>query len=489
MTECNTNNCALNIGNYRLYNNKWGSPNSSQSIFVNSDNTVGFSWNNSQGGWNYPEIVAGTARNCGGNTWPGGPFPFTQSNLNSCSTQITYKFTQKPTNWWNFAFDVYWMKNTTQCDTGKMYNIMVWIHGLPQNAGTLVKDNISDGYNTWTLYHMTKPYGPWYGLLLKNRNNIPYEPVLNQQYSIKIDLKKLFDAVGGINGSWYLPGIELGCENSATSGPTSGKIQIITYNLEVNGKTIGLGATPLPVLTTISISPEAVSIGVSSNKQLTSICKDQNNNTMTCPALTWTSSSTSIATINSSGLITGVSPGTANIIASASGKTSNISVITVTPEQPTGNLLINSGFELPSPWSTYSTGNTQKYSYPEPGRIGGSSVAIQYVNRENGKFAAWIQSANIDNKKTYKFSGYLKTENIDSISTNYGATIYVDWKDASGNWLKSSGIMTAQVGTMPWTYFEGTVTPVANSAIATAVLSLRDCAGKAWFDDISLNPI
>ena len=51
---------------------------------------------------------------------------------------------------------------------------------------------------------------------------------------------------------------------------------------------------------------------------------------MTCPTLIWTSDNTSIATVNSSGLITGVSAGTANVTAKSGTVTSNLSTITVT---------------------------------------------------------------------------------------------------------------------------------------------------------------
>ena len=89
------------------------------------------------------------------------------------------------------------------------------------------------------------------------------------------------------------------------------------------------GTTPIPVLTSIAISPVSASINVNSTIQLSSVCKDQNNNTMTCPALTWASSNTAIATVSSSGLVTGVSSGTVSITARSGTITSNLSTITV----------------------------------------------------------------------------------------------------------------------------------------------------------------
>lgn len=93
------------------------------------------------------------------------------------------------------------------------------------------------------------------------------------------------------------------------------------------------GITP-PVLTSISINPTNPTINVKGTVQLSATCKDQNGNTMTCPILTWTSSNTSVATVDSTGKVTGVSVGNANIIASSGNITSNTSVITVTSTPP-----------------------------------------------------------------------------------------------------------------------------------------------------------
>ena len=98
------------------------------------------------------------------------------------------------------------------------------------------------------------------------------------------------------------------------------------------------GPIPTPVLTSISVSPTTASINVGGVQQLASVCKDQNSSVMQCPTLTWSGNNSSIATVNSSGLVTGVSAGTVSVTANAGGKTSNISTITVTTTPtPTGS--------------------------------------------------------------------------------------------------------------------------------------------------------
>lgn len=247
------------MGYFYTNNNKWGAPNATQNITMNNGKIVA-NWNNSYPGWNYAEIIAGTSRYCGTNSWP-TRLPLQWKNVNSLTASINYKFTQKPTNWWNLSFDLYWL--TQGPSSGCQYvttqrppiNTMIWIHGLPSRAGKIVKDDLSDGYNIWTLCNTSKNYCPtdkpncWYGCILKNRDKIPYEPIVNQSYTITIDIKKLMDVTElfASGGDWYFPGIELGCENSGSSGVTTGAIQIDGVSFELNGETISYGnITPPP---------------------------------------------------------------------------------------------------------------------------------------------------------------------------------------------------------------------------------------------------
>ena len=63
---------------------------------------------------------------------------------------------------------------------------------------------------------------------------------------------------------------------------------------------------------------------MNATQQFTATAKDSNGDTISGVTFTWASSATSVATINSStGLATGVSPGTTQIMASANGVTSS----------------------------------------------------------------------------------------------------------------------------------------------------------------------
>lgn len=150
-------------------------------------------------------------------------------------------------------------------------------------------------------------------------------------------------------------------------------------------------------------------------------------------------------------------------------------------------LLKNSGFEKGEPdnWSKYATGTKHIFSYPEIGKTGIASVAIECPTRENGSTASWIQTVNINPTKKYRLSGWIKTKDVQGA----GASIKIDWKDSTGQYLSESNIVTRKVGNIPWTNLSGEVTPNPNAVQSTVVLDLKDSSGKVWFDGISLSEV
>ncbi len=461
MSECYDNYCQIPINNYVLMNNKWGNPNATQSIF-NTGSAVGFQWNNG-GGYNFPEIIAGSDRNCSDNTW--SSFPIQYNALNSCSVEITWKFTQKPpvNTWWMLGFDIYWMDNTTNCDYGKQYNVMIWIHGQQDLIGDPYIKDVNDGFNTWSYYQGNRDW-PWDCFILKNREQIPYEPVLNQEYTIKINIKALMNAVTRtLNGGWYIPGLEFGTENSGDWGTTSGRIEISRYDIEVNGNTTGLGFT----------TPTKYKCSGSPYYECTEDPNGSYNSLSECQTACTAPPETKYKCSGSPDY---------QCTADPNGPYNSLTEC----QAACVNLLTNSGFEecLLEGWTTYTTGTTHKYRYPEIGRTtDGIAVAIEYLTRESGKQAQIIQTVPIDNTKNYKLSGYMKTMNMTGVGT--GSSFQVVWKDNSDNVKGTSTIMTYQNSNISWTNFQGDVTPAASSTKATVMLLLNDCQGKVLFDDMS----
>lgn len=84
--------------------------------------------------------------------------------------------------------------------------------------------------------------------------------------------------------------------------------------------TFAVSAATVPVAS-VTVSPAAVSITVGATQQFSATLKDASGNTLTGRAVTWSTSSVAIASVNAStGLATGVAAGTATISATSEGK-------------------------------------------------------------------------------------------------------------------------------------------------------------------------
>src|SRR6266542_5257440 len=91
--------------------------------------------------------------------------------------------------------------------------------------------------------------------------------------------------------------------------------------------------SPIPDLTrpvaAVDVAPPSATVPAGQTVQLTATPKDSSGNPLAGRAVTWASGSTSIATVNASGLVTGVAAGSATITATSEGK-SGSAAITVT---------------------------------------------------------------------------------------------------------------------------------------------------------------
>jgi hypothetical protein len=91
-------------------------------------------------------------------------------------------------------------------------------------------------------------------------------------------------------------------------------------------------ATPAPVAS-VTVTPGSASIASGNTVQLSAVTRDASGNVLTGRSVSWASSNTAVATISSSGLVTGVGAGSATITATSEGK-SGTAAITVTASPP-----------------------------------------------------------------------------------------------------------------------------------------------------------
>lgn len=84
-----------------------------------------------------------------------------------------------------------------------------------------------------------------------------------------------------------------------------------------------------PSVATVDILGPTADLQIGGTAQLSATAKDAKGNTLTGKTVTWSTSSGTIATVSSGGLVTGVSAGTASITASIDGKTASRTVTVI----------------------------------------------------------------------------------------------------------------------------------------------------------------
>ena len=119
-----------------------------------------------------------------------------------------------------------------------------------------------------------------------------------------------------VNGTGLVTGVAAGSTTiTATSEGQSGTSAITVVHLPV---------------ASVTVTPASGTVSAGSSLQLTATPKDANGNPLVGRTVTWQSSNTAAATVNGSGLVSGVAAGSATITATSEGQ-SGTSAITVTP--------------------------------------------------------------------------------------------------------------------------------------------------------------
>ncbi|MBA2494337.1 MAG: Ig-like domain-containing protein [Acidobacteria bacterium] len=165
--------------------------------------------------------------------------------------------------------------------------------------------------------------------------------------------------VGALNTE-YLDG---GYTNGATSGtfnltaPTQpGQYEFRyllnnTFTSVITSNTITVQSTPTPSptptppptpsptpsseVTSVGMSPSVLNLQVGASSQIQATARDANGQVISDVPFLWSSRNASIASVDQSGNVTGVSPGTTTIIATTPNGTHNPATVTVTPATPT----------------------------------------------------------------------------------------------------------------------------------------------------------
>jgi uncharacterized protein YjdB len=121
---------------------------------------------------------------------------------------------------------------------------------------------------------------------------------------------------------------------SASGVVTAVAAGVVTITATSEGKsataTITVAAAgPPAVVATIALSPLTTNVTVGATTTLAATLTDANGNVLTGRTIVWSSTDPTKATVNASGVVTGVAPGLVGIIATSEGKTGNAAVTVV----------------------------------------------------------------------------------------------------------------------------------------------------------------
>ena len=150
-------------------------------------------------------------------------------------------------------------------------------------------------------------------------------------------------AVATVDGSGLATGVAAGSATiTATCEGQSGSA------------TLTVSAVSVPVAS-VTVSPATAAVAAGQTVQLTATPKDANGNPLTGRAITWASGNTSVATVSTSGLVTGLTAGSATITATSEGKSGSsgvtvtavtVPVATVTVSPANGTVFVGQTLQL-----------------------------------------------------------------------------------------------------------------------------------------------
>ena len=140
-------------------------------------------------------------------------------------------------------------------------------------------------------------------------------------------------ALSGRSVTWSSSAPTVATVNSASGIVTGLAAGSTTITATSEGKTGSATLTVLAPVSTVTVSLASSSIAIGATTQATAVLKDATGGTLTGRTVTWTSGTTSVATVSASGVVTAVDAGTSVITASSETKTGS-ATITVVPNPP-----------------------------------------------------------------------------------------------------------------------------------------------------------
>lgn len=145
---------------------------------------------------------------------------------------------------------------------------------------------------------------------------------------------------GAVTYSSMLPGVVTVSPTGFLTAVTDGYGTIVVTSVEDPSKKAYVAVNVVSTIVTTNPTAVFMTDGLNETRQVTSTVKNNPNTNVT-----WSSSNTAVATVSSTGLVSSVAPGTANIIATSVGDNTKAAITTATvdPAIPAGAIQLTNG--------------------------------------------------------------------------------------------------------------------------------------------------
>lgn len=122
-----------------------------------------------------------------------------------------------------------------------------------------------------------------------------------------------------------------------TAGSTPGAFRVVATDSASGRADTAAVTITAPAVATVSVTPGSADLLVGQTTQLSATVKDSSGAVLAGQTVTWSSSRTGVASVSSSGLVTGVAQGSATISATAGGKQGQTSIAVSSPPVSSGD--------------------------------------------------------------------------------------------------------------------------------------------------------
>ena len=323
------------------------------------------------------------------------------------------------------------------------------------------------------------------------------------------------DSVGGV-----LAGRTVTWSSNATSVATVNAVGLVTgvaagssqVTATCEGKSAAMTVTVTPVpVASVTVTPATATVRVGSTLSLTATTRDAAGNTLAGRTVAWSSSSTALATVSSTGVVTPVAPGTVTITATSEGRTGTSTVtvqppavasvtlspgalslvagtsgtLTATARDASGNPIAGTTFT----WSTDDAATATVANGVVTGvRVGSTTVrataggvtgsaAISVSSATTSSLVGWPEALPVSNRQAPRWESY----------TGGALAAGQSYQDPTTNarvWRVTSATVPASNGGMQHMYAAGPVQISRRLASGRHSVLFHSYSGNFWLADV-----